>query len=341
MSLEILKNDLKSAQLRRLYYIHGKEPYLKYFYAGQIKRILLSDDPDKIDLIELNGADLTAEDMAEAMQTLPVVCEKKLIIVTDVDFNSSGAAWLQDNPNVLDGPTVTVFFDSTERVRADGSPLAATAASKRFNAFIKKYGLDVKIDSLDQRTLTAWISKQARLRKRTISEDTALYLASCVGTNMFRLIGEIGKLCAYCEHEISKQAVDDICVKTQEAKLYELTDCLLNANAVKAMFVLDALLSMKTEPIVISAAMGTYAANIYRVKLQYDAGESIQNIAEKTGMRDFVVKKILNRLGTKSERDIAQALDACARSDFALKSYSVDSEAVLTQQIMHLMALFK
>ena len=166
-------------------------------------------------------------------------------------------------------------------------------------------------------------------------------MASCVGTNMFRLIGEIGKLCAYCEHEISKQAVDDICVKTQEAKLYELTDCLLNANAVKAMFVLDALLSMKTEPIVISAAMGTYAANIYRVKLQYDAGESIQNIAEKTGMRDFVVKKILNRLGTKSERDIAQALDACARSDFALKSYSADSEAVLTQQIMHLMALFK
>lgn len=339
MSLDKLKNDLKNADMRKLYYIHGSELYLKQFYLSQIKMLMLAGDPDKIDLLELDGANLSAEELSEALASIPVICARKLIVVYDISFSCQGIAWLTANPEALSEETVTVFFDSAERVRADGSPAAATEASKRFSLFIKEYGLDVKIDGLDDRMLTAWLSKQARLRSRTISAATAGYMISCVGKDMLHLMGEIGKLCAYCEYEITKEAIDDICVKTEEAKLYELTDAVISGNAVKALFILDTLLSMKTEPVAICSAVGGYTANLYRLYLMDACGTAVKEMASATGMRDFAVKKALNRVRKLSEQDISKMLDACTKCDLALKSTTADPSTLLTELISELIYL--
>lgn len=85
-----LKNHLKEAVPARLYLLYGKEPYLTTHYTDQIVRLAMGKDAESDPLGQFNlqrfdGQDSSFDAIEEAAQALPLMAERKCVVVRDFD----------------------------------------------------------------------------------------------------------------------------------------------------------------------------------------------------------------------------------------------------------------
>ena len=76
-------------------------------------------------------------------------------------------------------------------------------------------------------------------------------------------------------------------------------------------------------------------SGMYTVKLLTAQGLSKEEIASKTGMHSFRVKKFFDATVGKSAQRLAKALELCLSADLQIKS-SLDSYTVLDRLVLRL-----
>ena len=84
--LRQLKEDLKTNAIGRCYLFHGEEAYLRDYYLGQIKKALLPAGMEDFNLHLLEGKTFTLHALEEALDCLPMMSERTVILVTDLDI---------------------------------------------------------------------------------------------------------------------------------------------------------------------------------------------------------------------------------------------------------------
>lgn len=327
MSVEILKQDLKEGKLRPVYYLCGREPYLKYYYYTMLRKASLGEGDAAADVVEFSGAEADAQELCESITSFPMTCERKTVVVTDPVYSSDPVLRILRDPELLSDSCTLIFYDSSARAETKSE------ASKAFLAFVEKYGLVVRADELDRRTLAAWVTKKVRARSRSISPQTTETLLNRVGTDMFTLAGELEKLCAYCSGEITPQAIEEISTLTDEARTFDLSDAILAGNAAEAMRILDILADLRTDPGFTAGAVFTAVCNLYKVCLLRDQGCSPDVLAEKCGLKPFLVRKYLTAASRRKTEEVGKLLDACMRADSEMKggAAAVDPYLILTK----------
>ena len=88
-ALKELKKQLKENTLGTLYVLHGEEAYLRDFYLGEIKKRILAGGMEEFNLRTLDGKDLRPRAIAEAVDYLPMMCERTLVVVNDYDLSAA------------------------------------------------------------------------------------------------------------------------------------------------------------------------------------------------------------------------------------------------------------
>ena len=79
-----LKTDLKEGNpLGNAYLFYGEESYLREYYLGEIKKKLIPAGFEEFNYHVLEGKDLTAQSLTEMAETMPMMAERTLIVVTD------------------------------------------------------------------------------------------------------------------------------------------------------------------------------------------------------------------------------------------------------------------
>ena len=88
-TLAILKQDLAGNNPARLYLFYGEESYLKSHYLGMLEKQCAGVFPD-FDLVRLDGDTVTVDDLRDAIESLPMGGERKLVEVVDYNIYGSG-----------------------------------------------------------------------------------------------------------------------------------------------------------------------------------------------------------------------------------------------------------
>ena len=70
------------------YLFYGNEDYLKYSYSKEIKKLVLDGTFDEFNHIVLYGEDFSPSSLMDAIATMPMMSDKKLVEVRGVDFKS-------------------------------------------------------------------------------------------------------------------------------------------------------------------------------------------------------------------------------------------------------------
>lgn len=330
MSLEQLKNHISMKKLDRLYYIHGDESYLKHFYLSEMKKILFNEESVGFDFIKLD-AETSSDELMNCLSTFPVIAEKKLILITDVTEKSEIPAFITKNPDILCDDAVIVFFEETCSVSKKTRDGAA------FHDFLKKNAVDVTINKLDDSTLLKWIKKQCKLRNRIVSDMAAKYLIQVTGTDMFALLHECEKLSAFCDKEITTEAIDTISVKNSEINVFNITDAILKrdirkAHKLSAFFFSNA----ANEAVSLCGVLFWFAGKIYKIKTLKDKGLTSSQISSELGFSESDVYRNMKLLENIDITRLDTFIDKCVEADLMIKSSPADTEAVLTSLIEEL-----
>lgn len=327
MSIEILKNDISSKNLRRIYYIYGSEDYLKKFYLDEIKKVVVSPEAEGSDYHKIGGKPLILEDFSEHLESFPLISEKKMIVITDLPFSSPIRLYLQKNPNDLPEDTVVVLYNGEEKYDE------RTKDFKEFKSFIEQNGLMVEINTPGLPVLRKWIKQSFEKRQKLISMEVINYLLSNVDNDMNMMLGEIEKLNAYCEKTITTSDIDAVCIKTVDAKTYELTDAVLNKDSVLAFELLKKLFEMQINVQLLLATLFSAFCNLYKIRILMAEGLSAEAISKSLNMRDFVVKKYIKKIQHVNESGLSKLIDICIKADLAAKSTVIEEKTIITKLI--------
>ena len=269
-----------------LYLFHGDDTY------SLLQRIRLWQDEfskkyGDTNLETLNGNEIDANYLQQAIKTMPFLGEKRLIIVKNFlaegnnDEQKKILAHLEDIPETC----VLVFAEN-------GSPDKRTALFKK----LKKEGHLVEFPILEGYELTQWIKKEVQKQNGAINDDAASYLGSIIGGNLWTLSNEIKKLCAYCEKRpMTLMEVELLVNANLHHTIFQFTDAIGQKNAKVSLNLLHNLMENGEDLIRIFSMIIRQFRLIIQIKDMKDRGIRENEIISKLKLHPFVVRKTLQQ----------------------------------------------
>ena len=313
-----LKTDLKDGALGCAYLFYGEESYLREYYLGEVRKLLIPAGFEEFNYHKLEGKSLTIQDLAEMAEAMPMLAERTLLVVTDLDLfklneeqREKLIAFLEDIPPYC---CVIFVYDTIE--------YKPNRTMKKLVKALTDHVEAVEFTPQDSSDLVAWIARRFKALGKEIDRQTAEYLIFTCGGLMTGLIPEIQKIGAYAKGKaITQKDIDAVADPVLSAEVFKLSDAVLQGNYDLAASILGDLLKMQTEPIMILAALGSQLRRIYTSRMAIDSGKDKYWLMELWEMKSDYPAKLLLSAAKKTTADwCADAVKMCQVLDRRMKS---------------------
>lgn len=327
-----LKAHIKSGDFLPVYLFCGDEAYLKKHYSDTLCEKAVGKDFIDFNFQVFDGKGLDMKDVFDAAIMLPLMSSRRCVLVRDAKLEGISEGDLSLLKAYLENPS-----ESTVLIFLQTSSDFSTVKAKNAVGMINKQGAVCVLNKRKGNDLIRPLISSASKQGCILSPDAANYLVSVVGDDFNILINELSKVCHYASgSEITRSHIDEVAVKTDEAKIYDLTKFLLMKNFDKAYEVLSILLRQKTEPeFILGTIISTYV-DMYRAKVSLTCGKGAEELSEAYGYGARLSFRLKNGARDASRVDLntlRKCLDELSGADRRLKS-GRDNPNVILEQLM-------
>ena len=330
-----LKADLAAGTVGSGYLFYGEEGYLREYYLGELRKKLVPGGFEAFNYHRLEGKDLTVQRLAETAEAMPMMAERTLIVVTDLDLfklneeqRGKAIAFLEDIPPYC---CVVFVYDTVE--------YKPNRTMKKLYKALSDHVEVVEFKAADSRHLLDWIARRFKAMGKDIDRQTAEYLIFLCGDLMTGLVPEIAKIGAYARgRTITQKDIDAVADPVLSAEVFKLSDAVLQGDYDRAASILGDLLKMQTEPIMILAALGSQLRRIYTARMAIDSGKDKYWLMELWEMKtDYQAKLLLSAAKRTTADWCADAVKMCQVLDRRMKSEKgIDSAGELKLLLVQL-----
>lgn len=324
---------LKKGDISPVYLFQGEEEHIKGKALEMLRHTILASD-----LCELNESVLinpSADALIAAAETLPMLCDRRLIIVresalltagkaaNEADDSAKLAAYL---PNAPDTACIVFYC----RQMPDGRKKLAQA--------LKKSAAVVQFDPLDDTALHKWILQQLRAQNKTISPGNVSLLIFTAGRALLSLAQEIAKLAAYLgeREEVTREDIEAVITPSLECTVFQLVDALVAGKEADAFRLLRVMLENGEARIGILAMMARQYRNLLHLKLMQGKGLSDAEMQKRLGVPPFALRKLSAQAKKSDTGILRERLDLCVDTDYAIKSGKMREDAALERAMIRL-----
>ena len=334
-AMQAFKRALRDQTPGRLYLFHGEEAYLRDRYLEQLKQVLLPPGLEEFNLHAIQGKDCSVEWLEQAVDCLPMMSQRTLVLVTDFDLYGQGEGGREQLIQLfssLPDYCCLVFVYDLLPYKADGR--------SRLAAAIKAHGAVVNFQRQEQGDLVTWITRHFKASGHTIAGDDARYLIFLCGELMTNLASEIDKIGAYAAGQrVTREDIDAVAVPLMDAIVFEMTDAIARKQFNKAASVLADLLHSQEPPLKILSAMGKYFRQLYTARLYLDRGKSRRDLMALWNMRSaYPADKLMDAARGFSLPWCRYAVLRCSETELQLKAAYGQERELLTGLLMELAA---
>lgn len=321
------RRELETGGIGNLYVFYGEETYLRDYYLGELKKVLLTGGLDDFNYHTIQGKDMTLQRLREMVDAMPMMSERTFVVVVDYDMNGGKEPLLDILSDLPDYVCLVFVYDVLEYKPDNRSKLSK---------LLKEKGLVVNFLRQDQKDLTGWIARRFRALGHEIGTEDANYLIFLCGDLMTNLVTEIEKVGAYAkEKRVTRRDIDTVATPQLDAVIFWLTDAVSEKNFDRAFSVLGDLLHMQEAPIKILSVLGKQLRQLYSACLAKEAGKGAQWVADLWGMRStYPAEKLMRSARSFSKEWCQRTLLLCEETDFALKSSGLDGKEALTNLLL-------
>ncbi|HTE57495.1 MAG TPA: DNA polymerase III subunit delta [Verrucomicrobiae bacterium] len=270
-------------------------------------------------LERLDGEEISYDRIREALQSLPFLASKKMVLLQRPSANKE---FLEKATQLLDGVPETTDVLIVE-----------PKLDKRLSyyKFLKKNSDYKEFTELDENGLSSWLVQQAQLQGSTLKKEDARYLVQRVGIHQQLLSSELLKLLTY-DPQISKQTIDLLTNLTPQSTIFELLDAALAGRTKQALGLYQEQRGMKVEPQQIMAMLAWQLHILAVVKV---AGSRDANtIAKEARLNPYVVRKTQGLVQRMPLSQIKKLVHHACILDTRLKSEPIDADEALQHLIM-------
>ena len=307
-----IKQQIKEKSFKGAYLLYGEEDFLKDYYSSTIADICTAEGPKEFNLMKLNTKDIDTDSVSEFILSLPFMADRKVLLLknTDIFSKSSESAkkfWLDIFENL---PDYAILIFSENNVDKRSSLFKAISK----NHIAEEFPLSKDAD------LVNWFARILQKGGKSMTKDDIYFVIENVGRNMYLLKNEADKLISFTANGpelISHDDVEKCICKSLEGKIFALIDDITAGNRQKVTEGIRQLKILREKPVVIVSLVFRQFSNLRKIKVM--EGAPISEIAQKTKLRDFVVRKNLSQMKRFSLSDLDNAIFLCNEADMNIK----------------------
>lgn len=272
-------------------------------------------------LEKIDAEQASYEQILGAIESLPFLATKKMVVLRDLSLNSQAAESLERLAERAGDSTDLLIVESKLDKRS--VYYKTLKKSTQFNEY----------NELSEQEIPVWLVSYAKELGATLSKADAIYLVERIGNNQLRLRNEVFKLAQY-NPAITKATIELLTDENPATTIFNLIDSVFSGNTRRALAVYDEQRKLKVEP---QAIHGMLVWQMHAVAMMVSAQQMSPNeIAKLSGVSPYVLQKS-QRIAQKMGRGQVIAFMKLLRDiDFKSKRQPLDYDEALKYAIISL-----
>ncbi len=323
------KTALKDRKFDPAYYLYGDDDFLKDMAVRQLVAAAVDPATHAFNLDQRKGGDLQGEELGVLLGTPPMMAERRVVVIRDVD------GLRKDPRKVLD--------DYLKAPSPDTVLVLVSPSGEKPDKKLLEHATPVEYAALTGAQLPKWIVQQVEQSSEgaTITDGAVALLQDAVGGDLPLLGLEIEKLLSFTNgRQITEESVTAVVGVQREETLGHLLDAIAQRDASAALAALPRVLQQpKTSAVTIVMALTVQmlalswgqARGLPPARL---AKEYFSLLKEAGGLYTGrawgeAVSAWTKSAGGWTESDLDAGVAALARADEALKESRLSSDEQL------------
>lgn len=310
------------------YFFYGREEYLKRFYLGRIRTLILGEDDTlaAFNHYRLKWGENSIEEIESALKSVPMMAEKTLVEIscdfTKIKDHGEMSEFLSDFDRES---TIVVILTNDEGFEA-GNP----AKNKPSEAY-KKYSAAFNMVFFDTQTpseLKKWMARRLAKEKLQITTDATENLLLRCGKEMMSLAGELDKLAACAAARgldaVTSELVFDITCTSEEENAFALANAIMNGDRKTALHELAACKKRQEKAPIVLGSVSKAMNDMMSVSLLMQSGMNKSDIAKSLKIHEYRTGLYMEAVRNMEPERLRAAINRCREADVLMKSSRLD-----------------
>ena len=332
MAYKDFVNDKNKGILKDVLLFYGAEDFLMEWAAESIVSEYVDEDSGYLDVVRLEGDDVTAAAIMAEARAYSMFSEKRVVIVRNylplyrsaADAHGDELLAFAAEPQEQSIVIFIVESRNSTDLSSYGKKLAKACSAYEFSR-------------LDKADLKAFITKRVHNAGKMISRrglefmiDVSGYYNKGSGYDLTLLDSDISKIVKACDgDDISESLIEEILIGDSDRFVFNLIDALVAGDRGKALEIAESIIRED------DGSMAVLALLTKQFEIMYDAlelsgqGYSISQMAKKTGTNEYRFRKAFAAAGRYSRSRIRRILIDLYNADRDIKRGDIDKNVAL------------
>jgi DNA polymerase-3 subunit delta len=345
-------SEVSTRKLRPAYVLLGDEVFFRDRCRAALIEHLVAPDLRDFSLHDLDLAETSIAEVLDRARTPSLMSPFQVFFIRGVKALYGRGSHQEEfaaieeycrNPNP---DAVLIFVADHISIPADARRMEMQDKDRyeRIRETLGEYCAVIELARVDEGDGIRWVIEHAAKEAVKVDADAARELVDSLGADMMLVSNELEKLILFVgqKKRITMGDVETMVLAAKQRSLYELTDAISAKDRVRALSVLDALLSSEEGE---EAAIGHIymLARTFRQMLVIleknvrDSRAIWQALWQGFRLPPFAAEDVIKQARRyKSRRDLTRTLRLLARADLALRSNPPTKRLVLEKLVMDL-----
>jgi DNA polymerase-3 subunit delta len=296
--------------------LYGEEAFLRIYNKKALKDALVSPD-DSLNYSYFEGTSTQVGEVVDLVNTMPFMSDHRLVLCENTGWLAGESGLSEDKFKMLTDSLTNIGEDVVFAMCEE----KVDKRSKLFK-FLTKNGSSEEFAKESEETLKRWVAGYLGNSGKKITAAAAEYLLTEVGNDMTLLSLEMEKLIAWCleRNEVTINDIDTVCTHQVNGKIFDMITAISEHRQKEALALYYDLLTLRESPFHIQSLLVRQYNNLLAVRDGLDKNYSYVMIADKTGIKDWLVKKMSYIAKKMPLSKIEEAIEACAKAEEDIKT---------------------
>ncbi len=323
---EIIKivNDIKSGNIKPIYFLMGEEPYYIDKLSDYIEKNVLSEEEKGFNQTVLYGRDVTIDDIVSAAKRYPMMAERQVIIVKEAQDLSRTIENIEKYAENPMPTTVLVFCYKYKTLDK----------RKKAVKLLAKNGLVYESKKMYENQVGQWITRILKPKGYEIEPKANAMLVEFLGNDLSKINNELEKLQIILPKGsvITAKNIEENIGFSKDFNVFELQNALGSKNQLKAYQIAQYFAdNPKDNPMVVTTSL-VFSFFIKLLKYHGLKDKNPKTVAPILGVSPFFMKDYDTALRNYPMKKVSQIIGTLR--DIDVKSKGVGANAMPTHDLL-------
>jgi DNA polymerase-3 subunit delta len=327
VTLDQLISQASAGQVPSVCILTGSERLLVDRAVSALRKASLGEGPAGFNDDVFQGQGLSAQRVAQAARTLPMMATKRFVLVRNLD-----AAAPEEQERLA------------EYVRAPSPDTCLVLVAEKLDGrgklakVARESGVLLELESPRPNEIPGLAQREARMRGHALSDAAAAALADAIGADLASLSDAIERLSLYVgdKQPIGTVEVEACVAQVRTESVWSLVDAVGERNAPKALQAAASLLGDREPALKILALVARQLRILTKLRQALAQGLKPQEATQSAGAPPFKARELCAMAQRFDDARLTRAFAVIAETDLALKGSKVPGPRVLEGALLAL-----